>query len=582
MSGRLACLLLVLLVACAAFLRLRGIDYLLPLHIEPDAHIAVQVKLIEEGRERPQDDPNWGSYPHVTAWTTMVLTERAPLPEVDAPIEEHLVAAQQNVLRVRIAVAVLSLLSVPATFLVGRLYLTRGWALVAAALAATSLLAVHFGAQARPHGAAVGLTTLALWALVLVRRRGDVLAYALATVLGALAFGTLQSAVALAFPWLVAHFGNARGRGARTHALLVVPVAGVALAMLAFYPFLVQSILESASSDGGSTATEFGLEKRTVVQGGHKVQLSMFNGGGFAILLHALWSWEPVLLVGGTLALLVWAFDRDRKGPRAGRSEYLVVLAYVLPYALVIGVYERSYERFLLPLVPFLAVFVAWGLARVARRGWGGVVLAAVVVALPTTIAWRLVQLRVAPSTLEQAGAWVAEHAAPTDRVWQTRSQTLPLYKSPESEAEDEADYSFAKQRLLNWVAYQRDVLGEQRGTPRYDLPWMPVGAGLELATGEMRTHPVEYLKRLAGGRYVVAEVFEDKRKLPGLTRLQEVLRRRCELVARFSPDPGDGGSSNPLVYQDETHVSLPHMAWRVWNARALGPVLEVFSLPRE
>ncbi len=53
------------------------------------------------------------------------------------------------------------------------------------------------------------------------------------------------------------------------------------------------------------------------------------------------------------LALVRWR-SRERDPGR------LVVLSFALPYALVVGLYARSYQRFLLPLLPFLALLLVW------------------------------------------------------------------------------------------------------------------------------------------------------------------------------------------------------------------------------
>ena len=579
MSSRHATLgiALALLVLTAA-LRFRGLDYLLPLVVEPDAHIAVQVGLIEEGAPDLHLNRNYGSYPHLVAWTTMLLSD--PLPEGEpesggASLEAQLEAAKRSVLRVREAVALLSILILPATWLVARAYLSSGWSLVAATLAATSLLAVHFGAQARPHGAAVGLTTLALWCCIRVRRRGDLAAYVLASIVAGLALGCLQSGIALGFPFLAAHLLAARGQPWKRHLRLLVPLAGLALAVLAFYPFLL--------AGGDSVATGAGLEQSRLTQGGHTVMLRKFNGRGFPLLLSALWSWEPALFAGSLAALAGWGWDRLR---RAGRwtqvewGDHLVVLAYVVPYALVIGLYQRSYERFLLPLIPLVAIFVTAWVRRVASvpgpAAWRSVAYAGVFLVVPCAIAWRLTEVRQAPSTIEEAGAWVEEHVRPGERVLLTSPIVLPLYKTLASDAADKRGRSKRGMGSLGWFGYQVWVLAEARGEPRYELTWMPLDGGALLE--DMAARPEEYVDALSG-EYVVAEVFEG-RIHPALGRVHAVMSERFESQTRLTPDRSDGVSELPIIYQDATHAVLPHFAWRVLQARAMGPVIEIFKVP--
>ena len=71
------------ILAAGALLRLRGNDYLLPLLVEPDVHIAIQVSMMEQGIPEPATDINYGSYPHLIALAT-VATSSPPARAVPA------------------------------------------------------------------------------------------------------------------------------------------------------------------------------------------------------------------------------------------------------------------------------------------------------------------------------------------------------------------------------------------------------------------------------------------------------------------------------------------------------------------
>jgi hypothetical protein len=167
-SRPLLIVLAVAVLAGSAVLRFTGLDWLLPSLIEQDAHIPVQVRLMDGDPTEAARALNWGTYPHLVARLTRWLTpdeRRVPPAEGgDVDLALHLARASWPVLRVRLVVALLSLLAVPATWLLARRFLSPAWSLLAAALVGTSLLAVHFGAQARAHGAAVGLFVLAVLA----------------------------------------------------------------------------------------------------------------------------------------------------------------------------------------------------------------------------------------------------------------------------------------------------------------------------------------------------------------------------------------------------------------------------------
>jgi hypothetical protein len=410
-----------------------------------------------------------------------------------------------------------------------------------------------------------------------LRRRGGTGDYALAGLAVAAAIACLQSGFATLPPLLVAHIGAVRARGPSRHALLALPLACVALAVLAFYPFLLQA---SAGKDGARLAIEGGV----LFLAKHQIFLDLFNGLGFVLLGRALWEWEPALCLGAALGTVgLWL---ARRGPRADserRGDRLVLLSFVLPYALAIGLYQRSYERFLLPLVPFVALLAASGVARLAEAlrsaPWRRAAVAPVAVLLlgfPTLVAARLVAARLAPSTLEQAVAWVQEHAQPgRERILLGRTLTLPLFKSHASLVLD------AGQRLdrgLGWASYRAAALGEAHPQPAYHLSWFRESDESELQAA-LAGGPRRWVASLPGEIGLV-EVCADERVSLPLTAMTAALRESCERLARLSPDGDPDAHETRLAYQDEAAGAIVPMAWRVLRAARCGPVIEVFRLP--
>jgi hypothetical protein len=586
---------LVVLLVLASLLRLRGNDYLLPLLVEPDPHIAIQVSLIEAQVEHPNRNVNYGKYPHLVAWTTVALTDPAAYPASDAPLEQHLERAKDPVHRVRTIVGWLSLLGVLGTWLLARRFCGEAGGLLAAAWVATSLLAVHFGAQARPHGAAIGFTALCLWACALHASRGGLGSLALASLFGALSFGTLQSGLALGFPILAAHMIAARRAGARAwwaaggrRALrLLLPAAALALSVVVFSPFFL------ASSDGGDGA-QFEVKQGEVEQAGHKLIFSNFNGKGFRILASALWRWEPTLFVALAAASIVFLLTRrpprgedSRPWARADGGEVAVLLAHLVPYLAVCGAYERVYERFLLPVLPTLATFAAWGLVRLARgtalrrRVVAGVTALAVVV--PATVAWRLTELRVADDTQTLVAGWLEENADPSDRIIVTRDLRLPLLETAVSDREEQGDRPMDPDphNRVHWTQYQHHVIGLERTPPAWNLVWMPVVGSNGALVKRMNSNPAGYVRQRYGD-YMVGMLYTQGRIHPALGKVHAEFRAQGELLARFTPDGEQERSGHPLVYQDETCPGNMSFAWRVLLAERMGPVIEILRLPHK
>lgn len=562
---------LLLLVSLAAALRFPGLGFLLPYAVEPDPHIPVQVRLIETADPDRGEVMDWAKYPLFTAYLTIALSDPAPLPAAGSPREAHLAAASDNVLRVRRSQALLSLLLIPAAFLLARRFTSGPWPLVAAALMATSHLAIHFATQARPHGGAAPWPALTVWACLLLVDRPTWRRCLGVTACGAMAVGTLQSSMALGFPVLTAFLIARNGGTWKRAARLLVPLAGLAAAIGLAYPFFFES-------------PALQLESGQLNQGGHKLMLDAFDGRGFRTLSWSLWSWDPALAIGLGFAALA-SFAALLRGPRTrDRRALLVVLAYVLPMGGVLGMYARSYERFLLPLLPFLAAWIAWALGRLAAGHRGRARLAAalalVLLAGSGAVAARLAQLRIAPSTYEQAAEWVAANVPPEGeaRVWLTRPMILPLYKTPESDASDLAYQPNIGGRALNWGYYQREVLGTRRSGPSWDLRYMPFDGASSLQL--MRKRPGRYLRQLGPGGFVVSEVFELSRNQTALRVRQNAMRKHFERAEVFRPDHPGSTVPHPLQYQEETLPKLFHRARRVLFAESLGPVLEIFRIP--
>ncbi|HVS11369.1 MAG TPA: glycosyltransferase family 39 protein [Planctomycetota bacterium] len=556
---------MVALTLAALALRLTGIDFGLPVALEQDCKIPLQVELLESGEEHPEEDPEFRWYPLLVARLAALgptKAEAAP----GAPLERQLAAAARPHVIVRMTVALLAVLAVPGTFLLARAFLSPGWSLVAAAFVAFSLLGQSFAQQSRPHAPAAALFLLAVLAALRMRRRPSWGSYLLAGVAAALALGTLQSAVLLAPALAAAHLLREGPRRILDPKLALV-LLPIALAVPAFYPFL-----------------QMGSGGDVLELGGHLIFLEQFNGRGFIALARALSSYEPVLLALAAAGALALALPRKRDGSRASaarRADLAVALAFALPYVAVFGLYERTYERFALPLVPYFACLAAYALARLAeripvssaRRPLAATLLASLALALPAYACARLAWIRARPHTSEHAARWVAEHVNPEyDVLLFPPTLDLPIFRAPEGLAH--GGRTAAELRHLPWARYQALHPERPEGARAWRLRWMPLEAGLAAIAAD----PARWLAGL-GGDWAVIEVFAGNRVHPSGTRIREALRRRATRVARFSPDGQDDYSEHPLGYQDETSVPAPHFLRRVLQARGTGPVIEIYRL---
>lgn len=570
-----ASLALALLVVATLALRLVGIGYGVPTWEEPDPDIPAHVDMLREGWEGNRtlsavEAPD-EQYPHLVADLARFLPARPPTTGAGAPTDlaGHLRAAAWTHVQVRWVVALLALLVVPLTFLLARRFVSEGWAVVAAALVATSLLSQSFAQQARPHAVATTLMLAALWADLKVVREGTWKAYALAALFSALALGTLHNSLAILLAGVAAHLV----RGPRAKWLdvkLLLPIVACALAVPLFYPFLFADVEQVRGVEGD--ALKFAE---------HSIALGQFAGKGFPVVAHVAWNYEPALVV--LLGLALVALVALRGAPEATRCrERLVVLAFALPYLLVIGLFERTYERFLLPLVPLAAVFAAWGLQQVAER-FGkrlGASLAALALVVPTFACAKLAWLRSRPDTLTQVAQWLeARPGAYAEPVYLSAAPPaldLPLARKPEG-------LLFygkpPKMPLSVWTGWQAKVGELPAGIPRWDLRWLvaPRGPAAADLPG--------YLASLGPALFVI-EVYEQRTNHPLQVRVREALEAKGERLERFSPDPDPFQSELELFFQlsdhfnDDELVAWPNFTWRLLQARAIGPVVEVWRVP--
>jgi hypothetical protein len=326
---------------------------------------------------------------------------------------------------------------------------------------------------------------------------------------------------------------------------------------------------------------------------GHRIQLAAFNGAGFPIVLQSLWSYEPVLTLLAALGALVagagWVArrtqrtgapgDRTAAGWRmwfAGRESLAVVLAYVVPYTLVLGAYANTYQRFVIPLLPFLAVLAAWGLFATCsyaygRRGhWLAAGIGIAACGFQAQAVRGLVQARARPDTSARAAAWITRHLDPTrERIALGPLVDLPLWRTGESLGAQPVDLD----TLLPWVRHQRSA---RRPPPQaWDL--RHIATGRREARAALIADPAACV-RAGGATYAVIDVFSDPiRQYQSLVCAGVAQGGRR--VARFAPQSPDRGDDRPLGFQDDHFEWRPSWFARALRARTTGPVLEIWQL---
>lgn len=359
---------LLAIVGLAATLRFVGIEHGLPYPLlNPDEQTIVPRAWTMVHGGGP--DPHWFNYP------TLVMYVLAPFQVwQDAP----------SYLDARIVVALLGTGAVAATWWLG----LRAYGLVAAAIAA-ALVAVETTHVAYSHMAVTDVPlTLGVAAALALMVSGRI---ELGGLVAGVAMGAKWPGVLLIVPLVVAGWGQWRRLGTA-----VLLGAG---AFLVTSPFVLVDAREAAS-DAWST------------QNIHHTGWLGFEHDGIALVgfLHRLWSGMGPVLVIAALGLVAALLARRRKD--------LVLASFVLVYFLNLLTLKSHFDRFVLPLVPPLAVLA--GRSRLLAP------LAAGLLVFP--LVWSIQQdVRLTKTdTRLVARSWIEGHVPPGAKV-AAESSTPPL-----------------------------------------------------------------------------------------------------------------------------------------------------------
>lgn len=567
-------LALVAIVALAFLLRFRGLHHQLPHWTYLDGYVElVQAQHMRDPASVPWPDMNLGYYPYLTSSFAALLPDVPADHGGSGALEVALAEAREPWMRIRLAAILLSLGAIVGTWALARRFANGPCALLAAALVTTSLVHVTYSSEQRPHGPTSGMVTLALWALVAWRERNTVRSALIAALAVTLAIAALQSSFALLVSVAVAWWlRERRGSALRELALALGALAILALGCRLAYPFHFD---ERAGSAG-----EYDTGAETMWMGGHALYVERFHARGFGVLLNTFLGFDPWLLALSTLALVSIGVARLRgriKASGPSRPAAWILLGYAAPFVLVFGVYDMTYDRFVLPLVPLLAILVAWASERVWKslgERWrnpaSAVALATIVLAPSLAAAWRLGTLREREDTFESAARWIERNAKPgSDRILLLQNIDLPLAYSSESLAE------LNDSQTLFWTKFQRTLAPELQAQAAFHIARPPRQSDEEEADAEYLT-PRKL--RESGFRYVVSMPprrggVNDAEAVESLKALRKSLRK----VATFAP-----------AGEDERRVRAPDFGfgvtesstvWNLLSIEAFGPRIEIFEL---
>lgn len=555
-SARRAWIGLAALVLLAFALRQPASTRLLPHAPEPDAYF---VQLAQDYRGDPaliQHVDYAERYPVLLARVLSVLPW--PAPEVD-PSRPDATAAMLRAgsgpyLAGRWLVLAIALLAIPGTWLVGRRLAGERAAWIAAALVATSMLHALFSTQARPHAPQAAIGVFAVWAAMRAAERPTIGRQAAAVVLASLSLATLQIGASTLPPLCVAGW-LAGGTPLRRAGRAVLWPALAIVASLWAYPFAL-NVKENGLRLGGS--------------GAHEVDYAKADFTGFGELARRLAEHDPVLLAlaaAGLASLLV----RWRTSARAvvANCDVTIACAFVVPYLLVVGPLDEVFERFLLPLLPWIAVLGAAVVARLAGASARRAAVAGVIaVAVPFAFALKFARVSAADDTSTLVARWFASQPdASAANVVASPGLVLP---APFEATSLRADLADRAGRTSVWPQYQ--------GTrPEAEFPAARLAH--YMTPSRLSQRPAEGLAAWFDGvapRYVVLELTKKNLFLEGGRELAATARARGTLVYRTEGAAPGVEQLGLLHYQ-----AMDGFVRRLLRTERFGATLEVWRIDR-
>jgi hypothetical protein len=420
--------------------------------------------------------------------------------------------------------------------------------LLAAVLLATSFLPVFYSHFALNDVPALAPLCLALVGIAGVLRWGRPLDFALSGAGIGLACATKYTA-GIVVVCLVAAAVTAPGTGARRR-LGGLVLAGL-LALVAFLAANPYALLDfDAFYDGLADQSSASND------GGGKLGLTEDNGIRY-YLTSLTWGfgWVPLAAaIGGAVGLAI-----------RHRSRALVLVLPVILFVLFMGLQDRFFARWILPIFPLLCLLAAWGVVTLASRGPRPALLvglAAVVVCAQGIVSSAHSGMVLArEDTRQLARDWMVDNVPERAKV-----VVEPVF--PDQWA---TDPGAPEARWNKWATSRSRV--DNDGTLR-DGP----GRIVKLEDYERTTRPALVSAYARGGFcWVVTgstqygRAYAEPEEVPQALRYYDELRRRGDVVFRATPFD-DGARPVPFSFDDSFN-------WRPLAYERPGPEIVVYRL---
>lgn len=292
---------------------------------------------------------------------------------------------------------------------------------------------------------------------------------------------------------------------------------------------------------------------------GHHIDVGVGWAHHALVTLPVAFGWVGYLL--GLLGLyLSWMSNRRLAA---------VAFSFPLVYFLLIGRGETAFFRYMLPVVPFLAMGLGLMVDAVHRRlGLGpALVLLGIAVASPAARAWSAVELMMAGDTRESMGSWI-EANVPTDAVIVHAGAYTGAPMLQRNVPNQTREYAAKAGRADSGGFRKPDEMKWYRSTqPMYDVKFVKK-AGIDFASQvsveELLASPPPWLEVESSGLTFYSAVPPE---------LEPLIAARYELVHE---ELSSTAAADPL-YDQQDALYLP--AARFGGVSRMGPNLRLYRL---
>lgn len=430
---RIGAVLLFAILALAAVLRLRGVDFGLPALNDGDEPLFMMTAfdMLRNGTL----NPGWFGHPGTTTLYCLALiivgvgafgiaTGRFAGAEGFAGA----VYADPGIvfLPARLFIVVCGVACVYLTYRIGKRLQGERLGLAAAAFLAVNAVHIQYSQIIRTDMQASVFMLLCTLSAIAIARQGKPRAYVLAGIWAGLAAATKWPAALIAMGPVCASLWRMKDQPAEARLLLLFAfVAGATLVITSPYLLL----------DHQAVLRDLAGEARPRHPGA--------TGGGF--LANLGWYAAHPLLTSLGGAGLVLAILGMVWGPLRDRIWAAAIVPGAAAFLIVICVQALRWERWVIPLLPFLALGAAYALfalmdmaeARMGRRGRLAGILLPLLLMVPMLHAAEVRAVERAHDTRQIASAWIRAHApqeatilvedAPIDLLHDRRKLLFPL-----------------------------------------------------------------------------------------------------------------------------------------------------------